>query len=111
MTMTLTQQLITIAMVILATMLTRFLPFLLFPAGKPTPKYIQYLGNVLPAAVFGMLVVYCLRNVDPFIGSHGIPELISIAVVIVLHFWRRQMLLSIAGGTICYMVLVQFVFK
>ena len=110
MTMTVTQQLITIAMVIFGTMLTRFLPFLLFPAGKPTPKYIQYLGKVLPAAVFGLLVIYSLKNVSLFAGSHGIPEFISIAVVIGLHLWKRQMLLSIAGGTVCYMLLVQFVF-
>ena len=110
MIMTITQQLITIGMVIFGTMLTRFLPFLLFPAGKPTPKYIQYLGKVLPAAVFGLLVIYSLKNVSIFAGSHGIPELISIAVVIGLHLWKRQMLLSIAGGTACYMLLVQFVF-
>lgn len=108
--MTLTQQLITILMVVLGTMLTRFLPFLLFPGNKPTPKYIQYLGNVLPAAVFGLLVVYCLKNVSFLTGTHGIPELISIAVVVVLHLWKRQMLLSIAGGTVCYMLLVQLVF-
>lgn len=108
--MTLTQQLITIGMVILGTMLTRFLPFLLFPAGKPTPKYIQYLGKVLPSAVFGLLVIYCLKNVSLFAGSHGIPEAISIAVVAVLHLWKRQMLISIAGGTVCYMLLVQLVF-
>ena len=108
--MTLTQQLITILMVVLGTMLTRFLPFLLFPGNKPTPKYIQYLGNVLPAAVFGLLVVYCLKNVSFLTGTHGIPELISIAVVVVLHLWKRQMLLSIAGRTVCYMLLVQLVF-
>ena len=110
MTMTITQQLITIGMVIFGTMLTRFLPFLLFPAGKPTPKYIQYLGKVLSAAVFGLLVIYSLKNVSIFVGSHGIPEFISIVVVIGLHLWKRQMLLSIAGGTVCYMLLVQFVF-
>lgn len=108
--MTLTQQILTIGMIVLATMLTRFLPFLVFPAGKPTPKYIQYLGKVLPSAVFGLLVVYCLKNVSILGGSHGIPELISIALVIVLHLWKRQMLLSLAGGTICYMLLVQLVF-
>ena len=110
MTMTLTQQLITIAMVVLGTMLTRFLPFLLFPAGKPTPKYIHYLGKVLPPAVFGLLVIYCLKNVSLLAGSHGIPELLSIILVASLHLWKRQMLLSIAGGTIFYMALVQFVF-
>lgn len=108
--MTLPQQLITIAMVVLGTLLTRFLPFLVFPAGKPTPRYVQYLGRVLPPAVFGLLVVYCLRNVDLFAGSHGLPEAIAIAVVAALHLWKRQMLLSIAGGTLCYMLLVQLVF-
>lgn len=105
-----TQQLITIGMVIIGTVLTRFIPFLVFPAGKTTPQYIQYLGKVLPAAVFGLLVVYCLKNVSLLAGSHGIPELIGIAVVVGLHLWKRQMLLSIAGGTICYMLLVQMVF-
>lgn len=108
--MTVSQQVITILVVVLGTMLTRYLPFLLFPGNKPTPKYIRYLGNVLPAAVFGLLVVYCLKNVSLFTGSHGIPELVSIAVVIALHLWKRQMLLSIAGGTVCYMLLVQFLF-
>lgn len=110
MNMTLTQQFITIAMVVFGTMITRFLPFVVFPAGKPTPKYIQYLGKVLPSAVFALLVVYCLKNVSLFSGSHGIPEMLSIAVVVGLHLWKRQMLLSIAGGTVCYMLLVQFVF-
>lgn len=108
--MTLSQQMLTIAIVVLGTALTRFLPFLIFPSGRPTPKYIQYLGKVLPAAVFGLLVVYCLRNVDLLSGSHGIPELLSILLVIGLHVWKRQMLLSIAGGTVCYMLLVQLVF-
>lgn len=108
--MTLTQQIITVAMVVLGTAVTRFLPFLLFPAGRPTPKYVQYLGKVLPAAVFGLLVVYSLKDVSILTGSHGIPELISIVLVIVLHVWKRQLLLSIAGGTVCYMLLVQFVF-
>lgn len=108
--MTLTQQIIAIAIVVLGTMLTRFLPFLLFPAGKPTPKYVRYLGKVLPPAVFGMLVIYCLRNVSIFTGSHAIPEMLSIALVVALHLWKRQMLLSIAGGTVCYMLLVQLVF-
>ena len=108
--MTLTQRILTIAVIVLGTMLTRFLPFLLFPAGKPTPKAVHYLGSVLPGAVFGLLVVYCLKNVSLFTGSHGLPELISIALVVLLHLWKRQMLLSIAGGTVCYMLLVQFVF-
>lgn len=110
MTMTLTQQIFTILMVVLGTMLTRFLPFLVFPAGKPTPRYVQYLGKALPGAVFGLLIIYCLKNVSVFTGTHAIPELIAIALVVVLHLWKRQMLLSIAGGTICYMVLVQTIF-
>lgn len=108
--MTLQQQLITIGMVILGTMITRFLPFLVFPADKPTPKYIQYFGGVLPSAVFGLLVVYCLKGVNIWNGSHGFPEFISILVVIGLHLWKRQMLLSIAAGTICYMALIQLIF-
>jgi len=108
--MTTTQQFITIGMVILGTVLTRFLPFLIFPSGKSTPGAVQYLGKVLPMAVFGLLVIYCLKNVNPFAGSHGIPELLAILLVIGLHLWKRQMLLSIAGGTVFYMLLVQFVF-
>jgi len=108
--MTVQQQLITIGLCVLGTMLTRFLPFILFPAGKPTPKFIRYLGKALPGAVFGMLVVYCLKNVNLLGGSHGLPELIAIAIVVGLHLWKRQMLLSIAGGTITYMLLVQLVF-
>lgn len=108
--MTLTQRIITIALCALGTMATRFLPFLLFSSRRPTPRYIQYLGRVLPGAIFGMLVIYCLRNVDLMAGSHGLPEAIAIAVVVALHLWKGQMLLSIAGGTICYMLLVQLVF-
>ena len=93
MTMTLTQQILTIMAVVLGTMTTRFLPFLLFPAGKTTPAFVQYLGKALPAAVFGLLVIYSLKDVQLLAGSHGIPEAISIA-----------------GGTICYMLLVQLVF-
>lgn len=108
--MTLTQQIITVAMVVLGTAVTRFLPFLVFPSGKPTPKYVQFLGKFLPAAVFGLLVIYSLKDVSVFSGSRGIPEMISILLVIVLHMCKRQMLLSIAGGTVCYMLLVQLVF-
>lgn len=108
--MTTVQHIIIILVCALGTMLTRFLPFIFFPAGKPTPKYIRFLGYALPPAVFGMLVVYCLKSVDVLSGSHGIPELIAIAAVVGLHLWKRQMLLSIAAGTILYMLLVQFVF-
>lgn len=104
------EQFFTILVIVLGTMLTRFLPFLLFPAGKPTPKLVQKLGCILPAAVFGLLIVYCLKNVSFLSGSHGLPELISIALVTALHLWKRQTLLSIAAGTVCYMLLIQFVF-
>ena len=108
--MTVTQQIITIGAVVLGTVLTRFLPFIVFKEGRPTPKYIQYLGKVLPSAVFALLVVYCLKDVSFISGNHGLPELISIGVTVALHLWKKQMLLSIAGGTICYMLLVQLVF-
>lgn len=110
--MTVPQQIITIAACAGATMLTRFLPFAIFRSKKrQTPKFIEYLGKALPAAVFAMLVVYCLKSVDILAGSHGLPELIAIAIVVLLHLWKKQMLLSIAGGTACYMLLVQFLFK
>ena len=108
--MTVMQHIITIAAVALGTMLTRFLPFLLFPAGKTTPRYVQYIGKVLPGAVFSLLVVYCLKNVSLLTAPHGLPEALAILVVAALHLWKRQMLLSIAGGTVCYMLLVQLVF-
>lgn len=108
--MTLTQQIITIAICAFGTMLTRFLPFFVFSSGRPTPKYIQYLGKALPAAIFGMLVIYCFKNVSFLTGSHGLPELIAVALVIGVHLWKRQMLLSIAAGTVAYMLLVQLVF-
>ena len=108
--MTVTEQIITIAICALGTMATRFLPFLIFRDNRTTPKYIQYLGKALPAAIFGMLVVYCLKDVNLLTASHGIPELIGIVTVVLLHLWKRQMILSIAAGTVVYMLLVQFVF-
>ena len=108
--MTLTEQMITIGLCVIGTMATRFLPFIIFNSKKPTPKYIEYLGKALPAAIFGMLVIYCLKNVSVFSGSHGLPELIAILLTILLHLWKRQTLFSIAGGTVCYMLLVQMVF-
>jgi len=107
---TLTEQIITIAMCVLGTMTMRFLPFLVFSEKRETPRYIQYLGKALPPATFGMLVVYCLRHVDLLGGSHGIPEAAALALTVILHLWKRKMLLSIAGGTVCYMLLVQLVF-
>ena len=77
---------------------------------KVLPRIVDYLGNVLPYAMTGLLVVYSLKNVNPLAGSHGIPEAIAIAVIVILHIWKRNMLLSIAGGTAIYMVLLQLVF-
>lgn len=108
--MTTMQMVYTVLAVTAGTVLTRFLSFWLFPAGKQMPKFIRYLGKVLPAAVFGLLVVYCLKNVSILSGSHGLPELIAIGAVVLLHLWKKQMLLSIAGGTVVYMLLVQLVF-
>ena len=108
--MTLTQQIITIALCTAGTVLTRALPFLVFIPGKAVPPFVRYLGKTLPVAVFGMLVVYCLKDVSVMTENHGLPELFALGVTIGLHLWRRQMLLSIAAGTLCYMILVQFVF-
>lgn len=108
--MTLVQQIITIAICALGTMATRFLPFLVFREGRPTPALITYLGKALPAAIFGMLVVYSLKDVSLLSGSHGLPQAIAIGVTTALHLWKRQMLVSIAGGTVCYMLLIQLVF-
>ena len=99
-----------VAVVAAVTMLIRFLPFLVFGGGQPTPRFITYLAGVLPCAIMAMLVVYCLRHVSLLQGSHGLPELIAILLTVGLHLWKRQMLLSIAGGTVCYMLLIQFIF-
>ena len=94
----------------LVTMATRFLPFLIFRGDKKTPDSIVYLGKVLPYAIMGMLVVYCLKDVQLLSWPHGIPELIGILLVAGLHIWKRNTLLSIGVGTVCYMLLVQLVF-
>ena len=102
------QLVITIGIIALGTFLIRALPFFLFPAGKETPRVVTYLGAVLPSASIAMLVVYCFKNVSVFSGSHGLPELISCPVPsIVVHKWRHNLLLSIVGGTVLYMLLVQ----
>ncbi len=106
--MTLTQQIITIAICALGTMATRFIPFVIFRESRPVPKYVRYLGSSLPSAIFGLLMVYCLKDVNILSGSHGIPELLSIILTVLLHLWKRQMLLSIAGGTVLYMLLIRF---
>ncbi|MBQ1966877.1 MAG: branched-chain amino acid transporter permease [Clostridia bacterium] len=104
------EKIITIVIIFLATIIMRFLPFVAFPENKPTPRFIQYLGKYLPGAVFGLLIVFALKDVTILEGSHGLPELIAIAVTALLHLWKKQMIISISGGTICYMLLVQLVF-
>jgi branched-subunit amino acid transport protein AzlD len=99
-----------LVIIMLVTMATRFLPFLLFGGKRQTPKIITYLGKVLPCAIMGMLVVYCLKDVRPLAYPYGIPELLGIALVAVLHIWKRNSLLSIGAGTVFYMLLVQLIF-
>lgn len=104
--MTTQQSIITILAVVLGTMATRFLPFLVFPEGRKPPKFITYLGSVLPCAATGLLVVYCMKDAV-FTSYHGLPEAIAIAFIAVLHKWKKNTLLSIGAGTVLYMVLVQ----
>ena len=108
--MTFAEQIITIAAVVAGTMVTRFLPFILFPAHKKTPPLVAFLGKVLPTAVMGMLVVYSLKDTQILTGAHGLPELIAVAVTVILQATVRNLLLTIAAGTIGYMLLVQYVF-
>ena len=110
MTLTTTQALVIAGAVTLGTIITRFLPFLLFPDNKPIPKVVEYLGRTLPAAMMGLLVVYCFKNVSWLSGSHGAPELLATAAVVGLHLWKKNVLLSIGAGTVVYMLLVQLVF-
>ena len=99
-----------ITVIALVTAALRFLPFLIFRGNHKTPKYIEYLGKVLPFAIMGMLVVYCLKDVSFVSGPFGIPEAIACSAVALLHIWKRNTLLSIGAGTVCYMLLVQLVF-
>ena len=104
--MTAVQMGLTIAVCTAATMLTRFLPFLIFSSKEQQPpEVVRYLGRVLPAAIFGMLIVYCLKSVTPFAGSRGAPEAIALLVTVALHKWKHETLLSVAGGTLCYVLL------
>ncbi len=100
-----------IAIAAAVTILLRFLPFMIFGGDKKTPEIIVYLGRVLPYAIMGMLVVYALRSTQIAAYPFGLPELIACATVVLLHVWRRNTLISIAGGTLFYMVLVQLIFK
>lgn len=93
------------------TALLRFLPFLFFSGKRETPKYIVYLGEVLPQAIIGMLIVYCLRSTDFTTKPFGLPEIIAVVFVVVLQAVKRNSLLSVLGGTAVYMLLLQLVFK
>ena len=99
-----------IAVAAVCTFATRMAPFLLFNGKNPIPPMIRYLGGALPPAVIALLVVYCLKNVGWITGTHGIPELVCIAITALLHVWKRNNLLSIGVGTVLYMVLIQTVF-
>lgn len=108
--MTTGQALITVGIIAAVTLLTRALPFLLFPADRQTPPFVLYLGKALPYAIIGMLVVYCLKDTQPAAAPHGLPEALGVLAVSALYLWRRNTLLAIAGGTALYMALVQLVF-
>lgn len=108
--MTTTQELISVGIIAVFTFLTRVLPFFAFPNNKPVPRYIEYLGKALPSAVIGMLIVYCLKAVTITSFPFGLPESIAVIFVVSVHKWKHNMLLSILGGTVLYMALIQAVF-
>lgn len=105
---TTTQLFIFFGIVVLGTVITRVLPFLLFPEKKEIPKYVNYLADILPYTIIGMLVVYCLKGVSILKAPYGLPEAISIVAIIILHIWKKNTLLSIGGGALLYMLLVQY---
>ncbi len=108
--MTTMQLLITILLITIVTIATRAVPFLIFPGSKEPPEYIQYLGNVLPYAIIGILVVYCFKNVSFIQFPFGLPEVIGFIYVVFVHRWKHNLLLSIGGGAFLYMFLIQTVF-
>lgn len=99
-----------IAVIAIVTIALRFLPFFIFGEKRTTPPIITYLGQVLPYAIMGMLVIYCLKDVTVTAAPFGIPELVGCLIVALLHLWKRNTLLSIGLGTVCYMLMIQFVF-
>ncbi|MGL5438077.1 MAG: branched-chain amino acid transporter permease [Lachnospiraceae bacterium] len=105
-----TNSILIIVVMMVGTMITRFLPFFIFPPGKPTPPIINYLGKSLPYATMSLLVVYCLKHVSVMSAPHGVPEVIAVLLIVILHRWKRNSLLSIGAGTVCYMLLVQKIF-
>ncbi|NEN75945.1 branched-chain amino acid ABC transporter [Pelistega sp. NLN82] len=108
--MTFSQQIITIGLAVFAVQFCRWLPFIIFPDNRPTPPYIRYLGSILPAAMFGMLVVYCYKDISLSTSPYGLPDFIAGILVFALHLWKRNMFLSIMVGTLFYMFLIQQVF-
>ena len=108
--MSMGNSIITIAVAAVCTFLTRLVPFALFGRKRQVPRSVLFLGNVLPPAIIATLIVYCLKSVNLLNFPSGIPELISIALVVVLHLWKRNTLLSVGAVTICYMILIQTVF-
>lgn len=105
-----THSAILIAVCALITAALRFIPFIVFSGKRKTPEFINYLGKVLPFAIMGMLVVFCLKSTSVTSFPYGIPELISVISVIILHVWKRNTLLSIISGTVCYILLINFIF-
>ncbi len=108
--MTDAQRIFTIALISAGTLLTRFLPFLIFPEGKEPPAVVVRMGKVLPRAMMAFLVVYCLRDAV-FSSFHGLPEALAAGFIFLLHRWKKNTLLSVGGGTVLYMVLVQNFFS
>ena len=108
--LSLNKALVLIFIIAIVTFFTRVLPFLAFPGNKKTPAFIEYLGRVLPFSVMGMLVIYCLKSINMLSFPFGLPELLSVLLVVIIHKWKHQLLFSIVGGTVCYMVLIQAVF-
>ena len=106
-----TYLILSILVIAAVTAALRFIPFAVFSANRKTPKIIVYLGKCLPYAIMAMLVVYCLKDATFTSFPFALPEFIAIAAVALIHLWRRNTLLSVAGGTVFYMILVQFVFK
>ena len=104
------EEVLLISTVSIVTILLRFLPFIIFNNKKETPKIIVQLGNILPFAIMGMLVIYCYKDISFFKYPFGLSEIIAGIIVVILHIWKKNTLLSIIGGTIIYMVLIQFVF-
>ena len=105
--MTETQAFVIILVTAVCTLITRLVPFALFGGKKEMSKAVNYLGAILPPAIMATLVVYCLKGADLFSATHGIPEFTATLLTALLHVWKRNVLLSIAAGTFCYMILVQ----